>query len=483
MALSFVTAYAGAPHVMSYESAQLNAATFGHGTYACAGIGDECSAYMANSNTLHVNSGAMMIQGRFVVIDDEGFDFEVTSGTQGQHRIDVCCAHYTKGDDGVEKLEPLTMRGEPTTGEPVAPTVPECVLWEEATSEGLVPLFTVRITNTQAADPVPLFDVQPCLVDMADLLAKKKHTHSASDITSGVMPISCGGTEASTTTKARVNLLADTAESETNADDTSLFLMIAASRQGVVVRKGSYIWEWLKSKIGFNSAGVMPISRGGTQAAARGGAMDNLTKLGTNVIPNNAADTLANWRNAGFGVGWFSESKLEGQPYATGSIINMPQPGLSVVNQLWHSGTGGSWYHRGFDADGVLPWHMFLDNANTAARVTSRGQSGNWYWQVYSDKFCIATYLMSYSKTCLTAWGNGYYNTAKCGGADYPTAIKWKAAPRVETVISSPDGRLLATHCNDGTETKAPTAYLCSFAQYTQTQTCRMVQLCMGWVE
>lgn len=230
---------------------------------------------------------------------------------------------------------------------------------------------------------------------------------------------------------------------------------------------------------------VVPVSGGGTGATNRGDAMDNLTGIGTNTITSTAADTLATWRDRGAGVAWFNQSILENQPYATGSLLNFPQPGLSVINQIFHAGTAGSWYGRGFDANGASAWRMFLDNANTAARVTKRGQDGKWYYQIYSDKFCHAIYLdQEVSRTCITPWGNGFYNTLKCGGAQYPAAIKWAAVPRVQTVVSSPDGRLFATHCSDKLNTtNAPSAYVCSFADYKATQTCRLIQVCEGWVE
>lgn len=477
--LHLVTSAQPEDHITSANSAHYNAGTQGNSSYILP-VREQMRPSIVGTNTVRIMGGDAQTCGRHWEVKGDFIDVQIDNGTPGLNRIDLIVAHIETAP--TENIELRIIKGDEAAGEPAIPAYITGDLNDgDVVCEA--PICAVRIEGITIAKVTPQMQVSVPASEKAD----KTHTHNVGDIIAGALPISRGGTEATTTAQARVNLLADTAESETKADDSSLFLMVAASRNGVVVRKGSYIWEWLKGKVsagfGFSTNGILGIPYGGTGANARGDAMDNLTKLGTNVIANNAADTLANWRNAGFGVGWFSESKLEGQPYATGSILNIPQPGLAVVSQLWHSGSGGSWYHRGIDASGILPWHMFLDNSNTAARITRTGESNNWYYQVYSNKFCIATYLMSYSKTCVTPWGNGYYNTSKCGGADYPTALKWKAAPRVETVISSPDGRMFATHCNDGTATKAPTAYMCSFAEYKTAQSCRMVQVCMGWVE
>ena len=534
MTTELITGKLGAPHVGSEDVGAFNAYTLGRGVIVLNG----CTCTLTNANTARIADGDIVFDGRhFRVLDFE--DVALRSGTPGMLRDDIIAIHYEKTADGIESATLTAIAG--TSYETGTPA-PDVSYIKASVLDGAMsadyPLYSLHYDGITVSTPKPLYeDWTPLIEAIAKIKsdkADKVHTHAASNITSGVFPIERGGTGGANIRTAanslqvlslsrsigiasggNLNSIVDPGtycsgsqaitETLSNVPDGVTYgfrlnvydiMGIAADSNYILqelvyyptgkhfyrFRNSQNVWSaWRSNMMSTDGIGV---AQGGTGATTRAGAMDNLTKLGSgsNPIANNAADTLANWRNLAFGVTWFTENRLEGQPNPTGSLINMPVPGMSVVNQLWHSGTNGSWYHRGIDASGILPWHQFLDNANTKARVIARGESNNWYYQIYSDNFCHAVYLYTTTRTCIKPWGNGYFNTSKLGGADYPTALSWKAAPRVETIISTTDGRMFATHCNDGTTKKAPTAYACSFAEYTTAQSCRLVQIAEGWV-
>lgn len=532
MTTELVTGKLGVPHVGSEDIGAFIAYTIGKGVIVING----CSCTLTTANNARIADGDLIFDGRHFRIKDFE-DVQLKSGTPGMLRDDLIVVHYEKDADGIESASLVAIAGksyEKGTTAPAASYVKASVL--DGAMSADYPLYSIHLDGVSVSTPKPLYTSWTSLIDEFSALKKNKadksHTHAASAITSGVLEIErggtggstprgaahalqvlslsrsiailasgsldavvepgtyCSGSEAITATLANVpdgvkygfrlnvyDIMGITSDSNYILQELVYY---PTGKHYYRYRNSSNVWSSWRSNM-MNTDGV-GVPQGGTGATTRAGAIDNFTKLGTNPIANNAADTLANWRNLAFGAAWFSENRLEGQPNQTGSLFNIPVPGTSVVNQLWHSGTNGSWFHRGIDSSGILGWHMFLDNANTKARVVQRGESGNWYYQIWSDNFCHAVYLATYSRTCITTWGNGYYNTSKCGGSDYPSAISWKAAPRVETIISTTDGRMFATHCNDGTTKKAPTAYACSFAQYTAAQSCRLVQIAEGWV-
>lgn len=487
MAIEFVTAQQGKGHVLSHHWAQLNAAIYGKGVYVAKGIGEECEAVLTSSNTLQIRQGFMLLHGREVIVDEDGWDFTIETGTQNQNRIDVCCAKYNKAEDGIETLEAYTLRGEPSTGEPIAPTVPQAVasFYDGTAVDALIPLYQVRIEGTIPGTPTPLFTLSSNIMSALDGKANTKHDHSAGNITSGKLAIARGGTGSDTASGARLNLLKDTVESETAAADSSLFMMLSAARDSVVVRDGLNIWAWLKPKIqagfGFGDAGVLALAHGGTGANTRAKAMDNLSNLGVDPIKNNAADTLDNWQALGSGVAWFTESRLEGQPYANGSVLNFSKPGQSVITQIFHSGTQGNLSYRGIDTTGVTSWYTLLDNRNTSARITAKGSSGNWIYYRYSDGWVRQICRISTSMACGANWGNGFYNPTPVAPGAFPIPLKANTYPRVQASVISTEGRYLCTIDTTGTLETAPRAYICSMHAQASQSTVLFQLTVEGW--
>lgn len=179
MAASFVTSeQGGAAHVRSHHFAQLFASIVGTGSYVMDGFGRGLEAYMATSNTLHAESGLMLLQGREVSVDTDGLDWTVQNGTQGQQRVDVACMRYAKDPStGVESIAPVVVKGAPAASDPVPPTIPACDLTSGDAAEGLVPVFRVRLDGTVPGKPELLLGrVDPIVVALAKYLPRSGGT-------------------------------------------------------------------------------------------------------------------------------------------------------------------------------------------------------------------------------------------------------------------------------------------------------------------
>lgn len=120
--------------------------------------------------------------------------------------------------------------------------------------------------------------------------------------------------------------------------------------------------------------GTLPIANGGTGQTTRKAAMNGLAFLGTNPTGGTAGDTRANWEAWGFGYAWISAAgQLNGQPNTYGLLLSIPS-GVEI-HQLWLSQANGAIYHRGVNGSATAmtaAWHMLYDSTTGAVDNTAR---------------------------------------------------------------------------------------------------------------
>lgn len=120
MATEIVTAKAGTNHVDSEDIGALYAGGFGKGRYALdLGNGLKCS--MRNANTLVIDTGGIMFDGRFVRVKTVE-SLTVTNGTQGQYRKDLAVLTYKRdaSNNNIETVSWSVLRGTPASSESAA---------------------------------------------------------------------------------------------------------------------------------------------------------------------------------------------------------------------------------------------------------------------------------------------------------------------------------------------------------------------------
>lgn len=123
MTVELITGFAGTPHIGSDDVGAFNAGLVGPGDYALT-TGNQLKATMSNANTIAVQSGDAVLNGRHVHLTGTT-TATVQSGTQGQKRNDIAVLRYSKNTtSGVETCQLVVIKGTPTTGrQPIQPTI------------------------------------------------------------------------------------------------------------------------------------------------------------------------------------------------------------------------------------------------------------------------------------------------------------------------------------------------------------------------
>lgn len=151
MTIHLITGRAGEPHVTSVDAGKFNANVFGRGRYVL----DGCECTVIDSNNLSIAEGVMLVDGRQVNIEGTGEPVVIENGQSGYNRIDLVCLRYQRSE-GIETIDISTIKGQPTSGEPVAPTGPGSILDGDALA--YIPIFSVRITGTNVEQPIMLLE-------------------------------------------------------------------------------------------------------------------------------------------------------------------------------------------------------------------------------------------------------------------------------------------------------------------------------------
>lgn len=170
MTVELITGYAGTPHIGSDDIGAFQAGIVGPGDYALA-TGNQLKATMSNANTIAVQSGDAVLNGRHVHLTGTT-TATVQSGTQGQKRNDLAVLRYTKNTTtGVETCSIVVLKGTPTTGAPTDPAhTTGSILDGVATHD--MPLYRIPLDGITVGTLVPLFNVLKPMKDVWDSLTQ-----------------------------------------------------------------------------------------------------------------------------------------------------------------------------------------------------------------------------------------------------------------------------------------------------------------------
>lgn len=174
MTVELITGFAGTPHIGSDDIGAFQAGLVGPGDYALA-TGNQLRATMSNANTIAVQSGDAVLNGRHVHLTGTT-TATVQSGTQGQKRNDLVVLRYTKNTTtGVETCSLVVLKGTPTTGTPADPAHNTgSILDGVATAD--MPLYRIPLDGITVGTLVPLFNVLKPMKDVWDSLTQRVKT-------------------------------------------------------------------------------------------------------------------------------------------------------------------------------------------------------------------------------------------------------------------------------------------------------------------
>ena len=192
MAVELVTGYARKAHVSSSEDGARQAGTVGTGMYALETVDEPLKATLENANTVTVGPGDVLINGRHVQLTGST-TFAVPVGTQGMQTSNLLVLRYELAEDETESVTAITLTGEPSASDPQDPELATGSILDGDSPVDMA-LYRVVTTGIESAQPVKLFETVPPIAGLTlGGLA-------------GTLPVSKGGTGATTADVARSNL-------------------------------------------------------------------------------------------------------------------------------------------------------------------------------------------------------------------------------------------------------------------------------------
>lgn len=174
MTVELITGFAGTPHIGSDDIGAFQAGLVGPGDYALT-TGNQLKATMSNANTIAVQSGDAVLNGRHVHLTGTT-TATVQSGTQGQKRNDLAVLRYTKNTTtGVETCSIVVLKGTPTTGTPADPAHNTGSILDGVATHDM-PLYRIPLDGITVGTLVPLFNVLKPMKDVWDSLTQRVKT-------------------------------------------------------------------------------------------------------------------------------------------------------------------------------------------------------------------------------------------------------------------------------------------------------------------
>ena len=174
MTVELITGFAGTPHIGSDDIGAFQAGIVGPGDYALA-TGNQLKATMSNANTIAVQSGDAVLNGRHVHLTGTT-TATVQSGTQGQKRNDLAVLRYTKNTTtGVETCSLVVLKGTPATGTPADPAHNTGSILDGVATHDM-PLYRIPLEGITVGTLVPLFNVLKPMKDVWDSLTQRVKT-------------------------------------------------------------------------------------------------------------------------------------------------------------------------------------------------------------------------------------------------------------------------------------------------------------------
>ena len=190
MAFDVVTAKQGKPHVTADQQALMQAGMLGKGRYALDAL-NNLACTMTDSNTLTVDTGGLMVDGRWVV-NEAQTSFAIANGSQTQFRKDLAVLEITVDPStGVTSLEEKVLQGATAATEAAAadPTYEAGDLYTGLTA--VVPIARITLNGLTPT-------CEALLPSVADLKTISEQTKKLGD---SVSPIQIKGWKVLTSAK------------------------------------------------------------------------------------------------------------------------------------------------------------------------------------------------------------------------------------------------------------------------------------------
>lgn len=172
MGVKLMTGATGEQNIQAADDRECLAGITGLDSYVFP-TGNQLKATLVDANTVTIGTGAGSLQGsRFRCSTTTTVNIQ--SGTQGQFRHDVIGLHFSREASGREGLEFQVLTGEPAASEGAAAD-PAFAAGDllKGDAEALMPLYRVKLSGINAADPEPMFSVLTPLATLRDSVSRE----------------------------------------------------------------------------------------------------------------------------------------------------------------------------------------------------------------------------------------------------------------------------------------------------------------------
>ena len=171
MGVKLMTGATGEQNIQAADDRECLAGITGLDSYVFP-TGNQLKATLVDANTVTIGTGAGSLQGsRFRCSTTTTVNIQ--SGTQGQFRHDIVGLHFYRETSGREGIEFLVLTGEPAASEGAAAdpayTVGDLL---KGDAEAFMPLYRVKLSGINAADPEPMFSVLTPLATLGDSVSR-----------------------------------------------------------------------------------------------------------------------------------------------------------------------------------------------------------------------------------------------------------------------------------------------------------------------
>lgn len=171
MGVKLMTGATGEQNIQAADDRECLAGITGLDSYVFP-TGSQLKATLVDANTVTIGTGAGSLQGsRFRCSTTTTVNIQ--SGTQGQFRHDVIGLHFSRETSGRESMEFQVLTGDPAASEGAVadPSYAEGDLLA-GDAEAFMPLYRVKLSGINAADPEPLFSVLTPLANLGDSVSR-----------------------------------------------------------------------------------------------------------------------------------------------------------------------------------------------------------------------------------------------------------------------------------------------------------------------
>ena len=172
MGVKLMTGATGEQNIQAADDRECLAGITGLDSYVFP-TGSRLKATLVDANTVTIGTGAGSLQGsRFRCSTTTTVNIQ--SGTQGQYRRDIIGLHFSRETSGREGLEFQVLTGNPAAsgGAAADPSYTAGDLLKGDT-EAFMPLYRVKLSGINAADPEPMFSILTPLATLGDSVSLK----------------------------------------------------------------------------------------------------------------------------------------------------------------------------------------------------------------------------------------------------------------------------------------------------------------------